>query len=99
LLYTGSFFRDNIKIVVDFQENKGNVVKKGIHPEMFDVKVTCTCGATFDMRSTVSNIKPTLCSKCHPFYTGEQRFVDTMGRIERFEKKFKKFKKGNKSSK
>jgi len=68
-------------------------VKKGLHPEMFDVTATCTCGATFKMRSTASEIKTTLCSKCHPFYTGEQKFVDTMGRIEKFEKKFKKFKK------
>ena len=65
-------------------------MKKGIHPELNEIKVTCTCGATFDMRSTASEIKPTLCSQCHPFYTGEQKFVDTMGRIERFEQKYKK---------
>jgi len=75
-------------------------VKKDIHPKIHDVKVTCTCGATFDVRSTASEIKSTLCSQCHPFYTGEQKFVDTMGRIERFEQKFKKFdKKAGKKSK
>ena len=73
-------------------------MKKGIHPELNEIKVTCTCGATFDMRSTVNEIKPTLCSQCHPFYTGEQKFVDTMGRIERFEKKYKKAKKKSKKS-
>lgn len=79
-------------------ENKGYEVKKNIHPELFDIKVVCTCGATFDIRSTAKDIKTTLCSQCHPFYTGEQRFVDTMGRIERFQQKYKKFKKGSKKS-
>ena len=69
-------------------------MKNGIHPELFDVTVSCTCGATFKMRSTSPELKTTLCSNCHPFYTGEQRFVDTMGRIEKFEKKYKKFKQG-----
>ena len=68
-------------------------MKKGIHPEMYDVTVNCTCGSTFNMRSTTEDIKITLCSKCHPFYTGEQKFVDTMGRIERFEQKYNKAKK------
>ena len=75
-------------------------MKKDIHPQIYDVKVICTCGAIFDVCSTSPEIKSTLCSQCHPFYTGEQRFVDTMGRIERFEKKFKKFdKKAGKKSK
>jgi len=72
-------------------------VKKDIHPQLHDVTATCTCGASFQMRSTAPSIKTTLCSQCHPFYTGEQKFVDTMGRIERFEQKYKKFKKGKKS--
>ncbi|MFC1841555.1 50S ribosomal protein L31 [Candidatus Dependentiae bacterium] len=73
-------------------------MKKDIHPKLNDVTVSCTCGATFQMRSTLPSIKTTLCSKCHPFYTGEQRFVDTMGRIERFEQKYKKHKKKGKKS-
>ncbi len=66
-------------------------MKKGIHPELFDVSVTCTCGAKFDTRSTAKKIKVTLCSQCHPFYTGDQKFVDTAGRIEKFKSKYKKF--------
>lgn len=73
-------------------------MKKGIHPKLNEIKVICACGATFDMCSTASEIKPTLCSQCHPYFTGEQRFVDTMGRIERFEKKYKKAKKKSKKS-
>ena len=65
-------------------------MKKGIHPQIHDVTVNCTCGSTLQMRSTAENIKVTLCSACHPFYTGEQKFVDTMGRIERFEQKYNK---------
>ncbi len=71
-------------------------MKKDIHPELFDVKAICTCGATFETRSTSKAIKTTLCSKCHPFYTGDQKFVDTAGRIEKFQAKYKKFKKNKK---
>jgi len=72
------------------------IVKKNTHPEIHEVTVTCTCGSSFKMSSTSQDIRTTLCSQCHPFFTGEQKFVDTMGRIEKFEKKFKKFKKNNK---
>lgn len=68
-------------------------MKKGIHPQLHEVTVNCTCGATFRMRSTSEDVRTTLCSKCHPFYTGEQKFVDTMGRIERFQQKYNKAKK------
>ncbi len=68
-------------------------MRKKIHPELHDVTATCTCGATFRMRSTDSAIKTTLCSQCHPFFTGKQKFVDAAGRIEKFEKKFGKAKK------
>ncbi|OGB84039.1 50S ribosomal protein L31 [candidate division TM6 bacterium RIFCSPHIGHO2_12_FULL_32_22] len=65
-------------------------MKKGIHPEVFDVLVSCTCGNSFETISTEPSIRTTLCSNCHPFYTGAQKFVDTAGRIEKFEKKFGK---------
>ena len=65
-------------------------MKKSIHPELFEVTARCACGNSFDTRSTVKEIKVTLCDKCHPFYTGAQRFVDTAGRIEKFQKKYKK---------
>ncbi len=63
-------------------------MKKGIHPELNEITASCACGATFKTRSTVKEIKNTLCSSCHPFYSGEQRFVDVAGRIEKFQKKY-----------
>jgi large subunit ribosomal protein L31 len=60
-----------------------------IHPKYFEAKVTCSCGNTFTTGSTKENLRVELCSKCHPFFTGEQRIVDTAGRVERFKKKYK----------
>jgi large subunit ribosomal protein L31 len=68
-------------------------MKRDIHPELHTISAQCTCGHAIDTESTRSEIKVTLCSNCHPFYTGAQRFVDTAGRIEKFEKKYKNFKK------
>jgi len=65
-------------------------MKKGIHPELNVIKVECTCGNTFETRSAAKNIRVTLCGACHPFYTGQQKYVDTAGRIEKFNKKFGK---------
>lgn len=65
-------------------------MKKGIHPELHDVTAHCVCGNTFQTRSTRNEIAMTLCSQCHPFYTGDQKLVDTAGQIEKFNKKFKK---------
>lgn len=67
---------------------------KDIHPELYEIGVTCACGNTVHTRSTAKSIKTTVCSACHPFYTGDQKFVDTAGRIEKFEKKYKKGKAG-----
>ncbi len=63
-------------------------MKKKIHPEYVEAKVTCACGNAFETRATVSEIKVDICNACHPFYTGKQKFVDTAGRVERFQKKF-----------
>jgi large subunit ribosomal protein L31 len=63
-------------------------VKKGIHPEYVEVKVKCGCGNEFKTRSTKSDIHVEICSVCHPFYTGKQKFVDAAGRIEKFQKKY-----------
>jgi len=63
-------------------------MKKGLHPETFNIKATCACGNSFETASTEEAIKVTLCSQCHPFFTGQQKFVDTAGRIEKFNKKF-----------
>jgi large subunit ribosomal protein L31 len=65
-------------------------VKKNIHPKYYDdCQVTCACGNKFTTGATVPEIKVEICSKCHPFFTGETKYVDTEGRIERFERKRK----------
>ena len=63
-------------------------MKQGIHPEYVECTVRCTCGNTFKTRSTKPEIRVDLCDKCHPFYTGQQKFVDTGGRVQRFADKF-----------
>ncbi len=59
-------------------------MKAGIHPEYVEATVHCACGNTFTTRSTKANLRVELCSKCHPFFTGDQRLVDTGGQVERF---------------
>ena len=59
-------------------------MKAGIHPKYVDATVICACGNTFQTRSTKPTLRTDLCSACHPFYTGEQRIVDTAGQVERF---------------
>jgi large subunit ribosomal protein L31 len=63
-------------------------MKEGIHPKYLDSTVTCGCGNTFQTRSTKPKIAVEVCSKCHPFYTGAQKFVDAAGRVDKFNKKF-----------
>ncbi len=63
-------------------------MKPGIHPKYEETTVTCACGHTFTTRSTRQNLRVDICSNCHPFFTGKQKFVDTAGRVERFSKKF-----------
>ncbi len=65
-------------------------MKPKIHPEYVECKVTCGCGNTFQTRTTRREIHIEVCSACHPFYTGKQKFMDTAGRIEKFNKKYKK---------
>ena len=62
-------------------------MKQGIHPKYEETTVTCACGNTFTTRSTRQNLRTDLCNVCHPFYTGEQRIVDTAGQVERFMKR------------
>ncbi len=64
-------------------------MKDNIHPEYMEATVTCGCGETFKTRSTQPTIQVEICSKCHPFYTGKQKFVDTAGRVEKFQRKFR----------
>ena len=63
-------------------------MKKDIHPEYVESKVHCSCGNTFVTKSTKDELKVELCSECHPFYTGKQKFVDAGGRVQRFSDKF-----------
>ena len=63
-------------------------MKNGIHPDYVEADVKCGCGNTFKTRSTQKEIRVEICSNCHPFYTGRQKFVDTAGRIEKFQSKF-----------
>ena len=65
-------------------------MKQNIHPKLYDVTVTCSCGSSFKTRSAVESINPTLCSSCHPFFTGNQKYVDTAGRIDKFNKRYSK---------
>lgn len=63
-------------------------MREGIHPEYKQTTVRCACGETFEVGSTKENIQVEICSKCHPFYTGKQKLVDTGGRVDKFNKKF-----------
>ena len=63
-------------------------MKKGIHPEYQDTKVTCACGNTFTVKSNKSELHIETCDKCHPFYTGTQTNVSKRGRIEKFNNKY-----------
>ena len=67
-------------------------MKSNIHPEYGETTVTCACGSVIHTRSTQKNIRVEICSNCHPFFTGDKKFVDTAGRIERFQKRYKKSK-------
>ena len=67
-------------------------MKKDIHPKLYQAKIRCYCGFEYTALSTRGeNIDVEICSQCHPYYTGKQRFVDTAGRIDRFRKKYAKF--------
>jgi len=65
-------------------------VKKETHPEYVDCQITCACGNVIKTRGTKPSINVEICSNCHPFFTGKQKFVDTEGRVERFRKKYAK---------
>jgi large subunit ribosomal protein L31 len=64
-------------------------MKKNIHPESYDILARCVCGNTFQTVSTSKELSVDICSNCHPFFTGQQKFVDTAGRIEKFQKRYK----------
>ncbi len=66
-------------------------MKKDIHPQYAETTIKCACGNVLEVGSTESDIRVEICSKCHPFFTGKQKLIDTAGRIERFRKKYAKF--------
>ncbi|MBE6906796.1 50S ribosomal protein L31 [Marasmitruncus massiliensis] len=63
-------------------------MKQGIHPDYKETTITCACGEVIHTRSTKENIRVEICSKCHPFFTGRQKLVDSGGRVDRFKKRF-----------
>ncbi|MCD6539954.1 MAG: 50S ribosomal protein L31 [Candidatus Omnitrophica bacterium] len=65
-------------------------MKKGLHPKYQESTIICACGNVIHTRSTRPNIHVEVCSKCHPFFTGKQKFVDSEGRVEKFIKKYRK---------
>ena len=64
------------------------MAKEGIHPNYVDATITCACGNVIKTRSTKGDMKVDVCSKCHPFFTGKQKLVDTGGRVDRFKKRY-----------
>lgn len=68
-------------------------MKAGIHPELKKVSIRCACGATLETYATADNLRVDICSKCHPFFTGEEKLIDTEGRVQQFERRYGKKKK------
>ena len=64
------------------------IMKADIHPEYTQTEISCACGAVYHTRSTKQDIKIGICAACHPFFTGEQKFVDTAGRVEKFARRY-----------
>src|SRR3954469_13408327 len=65
-----------------------SIMKADIHPDYSDTDIACACGAVYHTRSTKQDIKIGICAACHPFFTGEQKFVDTAGRVEKFARRY-----------
>jgi large subunit ribosomal protein L31 len=68
-------------------------MKDGIHPEYIESRVICACGKVHETRSTVKEMHVNTCSACHPFYTGQAKFIDTEGRVQRFQKRYADYRK------
>jgi large subunit ribosomal protein L31 len=69
-------------------EKAAKEMKKNLHPEYVDCEITCLCGNVIQTRSTKPKLNVEICSNCHPFFTGQQKIVDTAGRVERFRKRY-----------
>jgi large subunit ribosomal protein L31 len=72
----------------DYLSRSFSKMKAGIHPEYYETDIVCACGAVYHTRSTRRDIKIGICAACHPFFTGEQKFVDTAGRVEKFTRRY-----------
>ena len=68
-------------------------MKTGIHPKYETAKIECACGNVIETRTTVGDLSVAICSKCHPFFTGKQKLMDTAGRVEKFQRRYAKAKK------
>jgi large subunit ribosomal protein L31 len=77
----------NIFVIIYFGLLIGEIMKQGIHPKYEKAVVVCSCGNTFETKSTTPEIHVEICSACHPFYTGKQKLVDTAGRVDKFRSK------------
>jgi large subunit ribosomal protein L31 len=73
---------------VDSGQKEVNPLKPSIHPQYNVITASCACGNTFETGSIKSNLKVEVCSACHPFYTGKQKFIDAGGRVDKFKKKY-----------
>ena len=74
--------------MVFYKMKEVNIVKEGIHPKYQQTTIKCACGEVIETGSTKKDIKVEICSKCHPYFTGKQKLVDTSGRVDKFKKKF-----------
>jgi large subunit ribosomal protein L31 len=82
------FKADKVQHQHSLKSDRERAMKADIHPKYMECKVTCGCGHTFMTGGTVPEIRIEICSDCHPFYTGKQKYVDSAGRVDRFRKKF-----------
>jgi large subunit ribosomal protein L31 len=73
---------------VDSGQKEVNAMKQGIHPTYHATTVTCACGNSFESGSIKQNLRVEVCSACHPFFTGKQKFLDAGGRVDKFKKKY-----------
>jgi large subunit ribosomal protein L31 len=80
-----------LRLLFPDRAKKEKAMKTDIHPDYHEIQVTCSCGNTWQTRSTMSKaLHVEVCSNCHPFYTGKQKIVDTAGRVEKFRQKYAK---------
>ena len=85
---TNYFQFDIIHLLSRIIERGESEVKQAIHPEYQKTTITCACGEVIETRSTKGDVKVEICSKCHPFYTGKQKFIDAGGRVDKFRRKY-----------